>query len=519
MALFVVVLLIGGTFGYLYLQLLSQASSVENGESQLRSSLANMTSGVASINSQLADMTKQQNAAISSEIKNESALMALLKEQNATLSSEIQSDFSNIASLTQQIRNLSSLATKDSTTINDLKQQLATMASQMATLQKQQDSTNAEMASLLRQVQELEVISNRLPTVKVPVTIATDVSSPNLVAPHEREAFVALGLYWVVESNPNSIIYQTSHDGVTWSLPLFLRSGTLRYSFSIWHDSITNTIYYVLTDGKTAGFWYRWGLLNPAGVVGWSVNEGFVATGANATYPYIYGTSDNIWVSLSTGSGSTIEVWNYNGAAWTSSNQINNNSGGESIVLPLSSGVALLYQTKPSNVASSVFLTITHDGGRTWSPPFVSSQTPYADVSAVSAGNVITYIGIDSSSRLYATSCIISNSTASSVSSSQIAQGVQTAAITSDGGSPYSRMAIVYSESQSSLQYALGAFNQTSSTGGGGGWQNYSGTISGNDNGIGPTISVEANSIGGVVPVVWGAGPNVNGLRFATVVL
>ena len=205
---------------------------------------------------------------------------------------------------------------------------------------------------------------------------ATPVGNTKLGFPlngmQQRKVFSADGLTWIFYSDGKDMLYQTSRDGNIWSNPVNVTAQPKGFHFSIWYDPYSNTVYYVNTDGFNCGFWYRWGNPDSNGQITWSINDGFVPTGPFGTNPYIYAKGNDLWVSLQTGGGTDIEVWKFNDTSWARKTVIPTMVGSVSILLPVSSGIALVYGVGNYRLGYQN-VTTTVDDGKTWSAPVSTS--------------------------------------------------------------------------------------------------------------------------------------------------
>ena len=196
------------------------------------------------------------------------------------------------------------------------------------------------------------------------------------------------------------------------------------------------------TDGFGCGFWYRWGNPDSNGRITWGIKESFVPTGPLGTNPYIYAKGNDVWVSLQTSSGADIEVWKFNDSSWARKLVIPTMLGSVSILLPLSSGIALVYGVgnyRPSyqNVTTSV------DDGKTWSAP-VSTPDQYITQSAVSVADTVYFVGVDKSLDLRFVSYTLGDT--SFHNDGTVATGIYRGVISTNGAS---ELAVVYADNSS----------------------------------------------------------------------
>jgi hypothetical protein len=150
-----------------------------------------------------------------------------------------------------------------------------------------------------------------------------------------------------------------------------------------------------------SGFTYGWGTLTAGGAIDWSVSQDFMqGTGTDATNPYIYGDGAQVWVSLQTNGGANVEVWKSDGgnsSDWSKVDEVSTPLGSMNEILPLKSGIALVYAVGGLYLAprfSEMYVTTTTDGGATWSTP-VSTGDNSSIQNALSVGNTVYVVGID----------------------------------------------------------------------------------------------------------------------------
>ncbi|TLY05530.1 MAG: hypothetical protein E6K95_01600 [Thaumarchaeota archaeon] len=258
----------------------------------------------------------------------------------------------------------------------------------------------------------------------------------------QRKVFSADGLTWIFYSDGKYMLYQTSRDGNIWSNQVNVTTQPKGFHFSIWYDLDSNTVHYVNTDGFGCGFWYRWGNPDSNGRITWGIKESFVPTGPLGTNPYIYAKGNDVWVSLQTSSGADIEVWKFNDSSWARKLVIPTMLGSVSILLPLSSGIALVYGVgnyRPSyqNVTTSV------DDGKTWSAP-VSTPDQYITQSAVSVADTVYFVGVDKSLDLRFVSYTLGDT--SFHNDGTVATGIYRGVISTNGAS---ELAVVYADNSS----------------------------------------------------------------------
>ena len=269
-----------------------------------------------------------------------------------------------------------------------------------------------------------------------------------------RKVFQALGLTWVFYTDGNNLVYQTVNgsDSLV-SSPTVVGPEAIGWHFSVWYDRPSNTLYYVSTDAQdiivpetnqtqgdcqqggygvsviatsnstsgsvtatmnttsatvstmecaVSGFTYGWGTLTSGGAIDWTVSQDFMqGTGTDATNPYIYGNGAQVWVSLQTNGGVNVEVWKFDGdnsSGWSKVDEVYTPLGSMNEILPLKSGIALVYAVGGLYLAprfSEMYVTTTTDGGATWSAP-VSTGDNSSIQNALSVGNTVYVVGIDS---------------------------------------------------------------------------------------------------------------------------
>ena len=258
----------------------------------------------------------------------------------------------------------------------------------------------------------------------------------------QRKVFAAGGLTWIFYSDGENLIYQTSGNGSSWSDPINVTAQPKGFHFSIWYDPASNAVFYVNVDGYSCGFWFRWVNPDSDGRIAWNTKEGFVPTGPYGTNPYIYAKGTDVWVSLQTGGGTDIEVWKLNDSSWDRKLIIPTMLGSVGILLPLSSGIALVYGVGGYRPYSQN-VTTTVDGGKTWSAP-VSTQEQYITQSAVSVANTVYFVGVDKSLDLRFVSYTLGDS--SFRKDEIVATAIYRGAISTNGAS---ELEVVYADNYS----------------------------------------------------------------------
>ena len=267
-----------------------------------------------------------------------------------------------------------------------------------------------------------------------------------------RKVFQALGLTWVFYTDGNNLVYQTVNvsDSLV-SSPTVVGPEAIGWHFSVWYDRPSNTLYYVSTDAQdimvpetnqtqgdcqggygvsaiqtsnstsgsvattmtttpatvsamecaVSGFTYGWGTPTAGGTIDWNVSQSFMqGTGTDATNPYIYGNGAQVWVSLQTNGGANVEVWKFDGgnsSSWSKVDEVSTPLGSMNEILPLKSGIALVYAVGGLYLAprfSEMYVTTTTDDGATWSTP-VSTGDNSSIQNALSVGNTVYVVGID----------------------------------------------------------------------------------------------------------------------------
>ena len=266
----------------------------------------------------------------------------------------------------------------------------------------------------------------------------------------QRKVFAAHGLTWIFYSDGKNLIYQTSENGSSWGDPINVTAQPKGFHFSIWYDPASNAVFYVNVDGYSCGFWFRWGTPDSNRRVAWGIKESFVPTdGQFDTNPYVYARGKNdVWVSLTSNGGSDIEVWRNNDSGWTRKLIIPTRLGSFSILLPLSSGIALVYGVGGYRL-SNQNVTTTVDGGETWSAP-VSTSERYFTQSAVSVANSVYIVGLDESLKLRFSSYTVGDS--SFRNERVVATAVYRGAISTNGAS---ELEIVYADNYSIYYQSL----------------------------------------------------------------
>lgn len=217
----------------------------------------------------------------------------------------------------------------------------------------------------------------------------------------ERKVVFSQGQWWLFYCDGANIGYRTSPDGFTWSPEIIVTSSTGANNgndFNLWLSG--NVLYYVLTGGgQTNSFLWRYGVLQSSGTVSWTIPETSVPT-TNTVYSYssiVVDSQGNVWVALNTnpGTGTHIEVWKYSTGLWTKVNDVSSLPlDATPLLLPLSSGVALIYGDGGVTATTEVTTTLT---GTSWSTP-VSPPSYYRlfSSSAVAMGNNIYFVGLGS---------------------------------------------------------------------------------------------------------------------------
>jgi hypothetical protein len=238
-----------------------------------------------------------------------------------------------------------------------------------------------------------------------PNKVTTSTASTATSISSERKVLYSQGLWWDFYSTGNSISYQTSPDGFTWSTPTIVTSSSgSQYgtTFNVWQ--VQSTVYYVLTtpDGSKSFVW-RYGTLNSGGTISWSISETNVTTTGTSNYynSITVDTSGNTWVafnSIESSSNNHVEVWEHLASSapgtWSKITDISSlPSDATPILVPLSSGsIALIYGTGAKT--GQVFIVTSSTG---WNTP-VSPSSDYAmfDSSAVAIGNTVYFGGLGS---------------------------------------------------------------------------------------------------------------------------
>jgi hypothetical protein len=214
------------------------------------------------------------------------------------------------------------------------------------------------------------------PSVTHVSTVATTTNQQAVFFSFERKVYFAQGLWWVFYSNGDEFVYQTSPDGVVWNMPTVIVSRGFAQSgltFSTW--STGDTFYYVTvpSDVSTPGdfFLYRYGTFSHDGSIAWEVPETSVPT-RYATAFSVSITVDgggNIWTAIATIDPTVyppypanhLEVYRRSNVTgtWSMVKFLTDVNGFEQVLLPLSSGVALMYDDQKS----AINITTSGDGG------------------------------------------------------------------------------------------------------------------------------------------------------------
>ena len=219
----------------------------------------------------------------------------------------------------------------------------------------------------------------------------------------QNKVVYALGLWWVFYSDGTNIVYRTSADGSVWSSATTVTSSadsTKGYDFSIWTSG--TTIYYALDAyGQSASFFWRYGTLQSAGTISWTISETSVST-SNTVYSYssiVTDSGGNVWVALNTNDGTNthLEVWRYSSSTWSKVDDLSPLSSDETpILVPLTTGVALIYGEGSVTAPVKVITSAT---GSSWSAP-ISPTSDYMlfSSSATSISNSVYFAGLASGS-------------------------------------------------------------------------------------------------------------------------
>jgi hypothetical protein len=263
------------------------------------------------------------------------------------------------------------------------------------------------------------------PTLFAPSTVGTSTSSTATGISAEDKLVYDVGLWWDFYSTGSGIDYATSSDGLSWSTPTSVTTGTGSTTGSDFADALNgNTLSWVLASGgSAASFIWGYGTLTSAGTVTFTTSSAI--TTSYTTEPVVsiaVDTGGNTWVSFTTlQSGTTyhIEVYEHSSGAavgtWSSnlapSTLPSLTATASSIILPsgTSLGAALIVETSgsiPSGYnagtgAISIYTTSVTSGwtSSTWDTA-VSPASDYAlpGSSAALVGNVVYFAGMASSS-------------------------------------------------------------------------------------------------------------------------
>ena len=238
------------------------------------------------------------------------------------------------------------------------------------------------------------------------ITVGTSNTGSATAYSFERKLLYSQGLWWLFYSNGSDIVYRTSSDGMNWSVSSVLVSvapgSDSGFSFSLWLQG--STLYYVLATDSTQngqqGFDWGSGTLNSFGYIFATVHTVSTTNQLTSNYDSItVDSSGNVWVAINTNNSGThaLEVWERKSGTWYQENFINQVPADTSpVLLPLTSGIALIYGTGAST--GTVSITTTTNGA-SWSPQ-ISPPSNYAffDSSAIFVGNTIYFVGLASSS-------------------------------------------------------------------------------------------------------------------------
>jgi hypothetical protein len=110
----------------------------------------------------------------------------------------------------------------------------------------------------------------------------------------QRKSFYAAGRFWLFYSDGTNMVYCTSTDGSTWTMPTIVRSATQGAHFSVWFDGT----YLHYAYAYASSIYYRRGIPNSDGTITWSASEQIVSTTYNkADFPMVSVDSNGyVWI-------------------------------------------------------------------------------------------------------------------------------------------------------------------------------------------------------------------------------
>jgi hypothetical protein len=117
------------------------------------------------------------------------------------------------------------------------------------------------------------------PTVKAQPSEPTVIGSTDVFGhSYQRYTFYANGRFWAFYSDNVNLVYTTSNDSATWSLPTTVRAASSTPEFSVWFDG--TYIHYAKGQEDqvpNTPLYYRMGVPNANGTLIWNAAEQIVA--------------------------------------------------------------------------------------------------------------------------------------------------------------------------------------------------------------------------------------------------
>ncbi|MGA2198460.1 MAG: RHS repeat-associated core domain-containing protein [Nitrososphaerales archaeon] len=228
--------------------------------------------------------------------------------------------------------------------------------------------------------------------------------------------------YWAFYYDGSEIEKAYSLDGVVWhssyltsASPDTIRSGS---EFASW-VSISNgvyTLYYVLADPYTRGFFLGTGQLGDNGAVNSLVQTQFGTIWTSGDFnPCVYGSSTDVIVGIMTSNSGAdqLEVYHISASTKQVISKMAIATGtlqDGCIPLGLTSGYALVYGAAATGAAISI---ITSVDGNAWSTPTTAPVTaPITMSSAVAMGNTLHFATVTNAGEQYL-NCVYPCSTTS----------------------------------------------------------------------------------------------------------
>jgi RHS repeat-associated protein len=216
--------------------------------------------------------------------------------------------------------------------------------------------------------------------------------------------------YWAFYFDGSNIIRAWSLNGVSWHTSYFdstLAPIASDSQFSSWvnYNDGVYTLYFVLTDPVTGGFFLGVGQLGNNGAVNSLVSTWYTTVWpAGDSYPCIYGSSSGVVVGVATSqSGSyQLEVYDVNPSTTKVLSKVAVSTGSlpdGCIALGVTSGYALLYGAATTGSPVKV---ITSTNGNSWSTPTTASTTAAITMSsAVAVGNTVDFATVTGAGEVY----------------------------------------------------------------------------------------------------------------------